>query len=193
MSSWSSMLRWIWPNLECNLKTRGKLYNSFVPKTTREWNNLPNHIQNAVSNSSFKSCYKKHFFQQANSFYSYEKEKANIHHTRLRLGLSHLRSHLSTYNLINDPLCQQCNLESETIEHYLIRCPSYTIPRIRYLQSLIESYDYNYVSSLSDFDLVDKFLHGDSTLSNTDNLNLFSMAQTYIIDTDRFSFGGQQR
>ena len=27
--------------------------------------------------------------------------------------------------------------------------------------------------------------NGDSTLSNTDNLNLFSMAQTYIIDTDR--------
>ena len=93
----------------------------------------------------------------------------------------------------NDPLCQQCNLESETIEHYLIRCPSHTIPRIRYLQSLIDSYDYNYVSSLSDFDLVDKFLHGDPTLSNTDNLNLFSMALTYIIDTDRFSFGGQQR
>ncbi len=75
----------------------------------------------------------------------------------------------------------------------MLFCSVYTVPRIRYLQELINSYDYDYVSSLSDFDIVDKFLHGDSTLSNTDNLTLFSMALTYIIDTDRFSFGGQQR
>ncbi len=111
------------------------------------------------------------YFRQANPLYSYEKENANIHHTRLRLGLSHLRSHLFTYNLSNDSLCQQCNLENETIEHYLIRCPAYTIPRIRYLQALIDSYDYNYVAGLSDLDMVDKFLHGDPTLSNSDNLN----------------------
>ncbi len=71
-----------------------KLYNSFVPKTTREWNSLPVDILNAVSYSSFKTNYKKHYFRQANPFYSYEKENANVHHTRLRLGLSHLRSHL---------------------------------------------------------------------------------------------------
>ncbi len=169
-----------------------KLYNSFVPKTTREWNNLPIEILNAVSYSSFKNTYKKHYYRQVNPFYAYEKENANVHHTRLRLGLSHLRSHLFTYNLSNDPLCQQCKLENETIEHYLLRCPSFTVPKIRYLQELIDFYDYNYVASLSDFDIVEKFLYGDSTLSNTDNLNLFSMAQTYKIDTDRFSFGGQQ-
>ncbi len=31
----------------------------------------------------------------------YELGDANIHHTRLRLGLSHLKSHLFTYNLID--------------------------------------------------------------------------------------------
>ena len=100
-------------DLRTVLSKKVKLYNSFVPKTTREWNSLPENIQNAVSNTCFKSNYKKHYFRQANPFYSYEKENANIHHTRLRLGLSHLRSHLFTYNLTNDPLCQQCNLESE--------------------------------------------------------------------------------
>ncbi len=36
-------------------------------------------------------------------------------------------------------------------------------------------------------------ISGMVSIPNTDNLNLFSMALTYIIDTDRFSFGGQQR
>ncbi len=85
-------------DLRTVLSKKVKLYNSFVPKTTREWNSLPNDIQNAVSNTCFKSNYKKHYFRQANPFYLYEKENANIHHTRLRLGLSHLRSHLFTYN-----------------------------------------------------------------------------------------------
>ena len=45
---------------------KAKLYNSFVPKSVREWNVLPSKIQNAVSNNSFKFMYKKHFFRQAN-------------------------------------------------------------------------------------------------------------------------------
>ncbi len=43
-------------------------------------------------------------------------------------------------------------------------CSLYTVPRIRYLQELINTYDYNYVASLSDLDIVNKFLYGDSTL-----------------------------
>ncbi len=165
---------------------KAKLYNSFVPKCIREWNLLPTKIHNAVSNNSFKFLYKKQFFRQVNPFYAYEKENANIHHTRLRLGLSHLRSHLFTYNLIDDPMCQHCLIENETTEHFLLRCPSFTVPRMLYLQGLNNILDHNYIANLSDNDIVHLFLHGDLALSNTTNFDLFSMAQSYIIDTSRF-------
>ncbi len=166
--------------------TKAKLYSSFVPKSTRDWNSLLPRLQNAVSSNSFKFQYKKQFFRQVNPFYAYEKENANIHHTRLRLGLSHLRSHLFTYNLIDDPMCQHCFLEDETTEHYVLHCPAFTVPRMLYLQELINILDHDYIANLSDSDIVHLFLHGDLALSNTANFDLFSMAQTYIIDTHRF-------
>ena len=44
--------------------------------------------------SSFKICYKKQYFHQANPFHSYKLEKAkNIYEARLRLGLSQLKAH----------------------------------------------------------------------------------------------------
>ena len=165
---------------------KAKFYNSFIPKCVREWNSLPVIIQNAVSNNSFKFIYKKHHFRQVNPFYSYEKGNANIHHTRLRVGLSHLRSHLFTYNLIDDPMCQHCYLENETTEHYVLRCPTFTVQRMLYLQGLTNILDHEYIANLSDNDIVHLFLHGDLALSNTINFDLFSMAQTYIIDTSRF-------
>ncbi len=41
-------------DLRTVLSKKAKLHNSFVPKTTREWNSLPVNIQNAVSNNCFK-------------------------------------------------------------------------------------------------------------------------------------------
>ena len=42
-------------DLRTVLSKKVKLYNSFVPKTSREWNNLPIEILNVVSYSSFAS------------------------------------------------------------------------------------------------------------------------------------------
>ena len=83
-------------------------------------------------------------------------------------------------------MCQNCFLESETTEHFILRCPTFTVQRMLYLQGLTNVLDLDYIANLSDDDIVQLFLHGDSALSNTTNFDLFSMAQTYIIDTSRF-------
>ncbi len=74
-------------------------YNSFIPKTTREWNTLMStdnvcnsNIQKALTTESFKACYKREFFRTPNPLYKIENEHGNMHQTRLRLGLSHLSS-----------------------------------------------------------------------------------------------------
>ncbi len=66
-----------------------KVYNSFVPKTVRDWNNLDAY-KYTPSLSSFKASYKKGMLRSPNQLHYFELGDANIHHTRLRLGLSRL-------------------------------------------------------------------------------------------------------
>ncbi len=49
---------------------------------------------------SFKACYKREFLRAPNPLHNVD-NGGNMHQTRLRLGLSHLRAHLFQYNLID--------------------------------------------------------------------------------------------
>ena len=96
-----------------------KTYNSFVPmaKTVRDWNAL-GPIKNSISVEGFKTRYKNKFLRKPNKMFNIDHNGANMHWTRLRLGLSHLSEHLFTHNIIDDPICRNCNLESESTAHY---------------------------------------------------------------------------
>ncbi len=171
-------------------------YNSFLPKTIREWNALMSQgnvgspgqrLSTATSIDSFKAIYKREFFRTCNPFFKIDHEGGNVHHTRLRLGLSHLRAHLFKNNLISDPVCQFCNLEVETIEHYLLRCPTYTVHRVRYLMDLSTILEPPYVAGLNDEKIVNVLLYGDIDLEQVINEQLFIMAQTFIVNSKRFA------
>ncbi len=163
-----------------------KVYNSFIPKTVRDWNNLDQY-RYAPSLSSFKASYKNGMLRSPNPLHMYELGDANIHHTRLRLGLSHLKSHLFTYNLVNNPTCG-CGLEPETVDHYILRCPTFGIARIEMYHTMIDILDNHLLTTLTrDSDIVNLFLFGHTELSFDKNILVFKMAQTYINNTDRFS------
>ncbi len=90
---------------------------------------------------------------------------ANIYHTRLRLGLSHLKSHLFTYNLIASPLCW-CGLEDESIDHYILRCPAFGMARIEMCRTMMDILDDHLLTTLKrDSDIVSLFFNGHSKLS----------------------------
>ncbi len=171
-------------------------YNSFLPKTIREWNALMSQgklgspgqkLSNATSIDAFKAIYKREFYRSSNPYFKIDHEGGNVHHTRLRLGLSHLRAHLFKNNLIPDPVCQFCNLEVETISHYLLRCPTFTVHRVRYLMDLNNILEPPYVADLNDEKIVKLFLYGDINLNQDLNVQLFIMAQTFIVNSKRFS------
>ena len=107
-----------------------------LPKTIRDWNSL-GAIKNCKSVDGFKTMYKREFFRKPNSIHNIDHSGGNIHITRLRLGLSHLKAHLYTHNLIDDPICDSCKLESETTAHYLLRCPLYAVQRAKFLSDLL--------------------------------------------------------
>ncbi len=167
-------------------------YNSFLPKTTRDWNSLlvDNvnllRLQQSDTIESFKACYKREFLRSPNPLHNVD-NGGNMHQTRLRLGLSHLRSHLFHHNLIDNPICQFCNLEAETTSHYILRCPTYNAVRVRFLMGLTNLLDRNYIAGLNDDKIVDLFLHGDLTLNHQTNISIISLAQTFIVDSKRFN------
>ncbi len=166
-----------------------KVYNSFIPKTIRDWNSLDT-LKNSPSLSAFKAKYKRDLLKTPNPHYLYEHGDANIHHTRLRLGLSNLKSHLFTYNLVQSPICG-CGLESETTEHYILRCPTFGVARIQMYHTLLDIVDHSVLVNLKkDSDIVNLFLFGHSDLSHDKNELVFKMAQTYINQSERFSSSG---
>ena len=119
--------------------------------------------------------------------HSFEMGDANIHHTRLNLGLSHLKAHLFTYNLIPSPICG-CGIEAETTEHYIIRCPTFGVARIEMYHTMIGILGNNLLATLrKDSDIVNLFLYGHNDLSYDKNRLIFKMAQTYINASERFS------
>ena len=146
-----------------------KVYNSFVPKTVREWNNLDSNYRYAPSLSSFKASYKNGMLRSPNPCHLIELGDANIQHTRMRLGLSHLKLHLFTHNLIADPTCG-CGLEAESTDHYILRCPVFGMARIEMYHTMLDSLDHSLLTGLKrDSDIVDLFLHGHKDLSHDKN------------------------
>ncbi len=162
-----------------------KTYNSIVPKTIRDWNSL-GPLRNSISVDGFKTRYKRENFRKVNSFNNYDHKGGNMHITRLRLGLSHLAEHLYTHNLIDSPICKECNLENESISHYLLRCPVYTTQRIVFLSGLLNIFNADYIAHLRDNDMVNLFLHGNDEIPFESNKLLVELAQTFIVDSNRF-------
>ncbi len=112
-----------------------------------------------------------------------------MHQTRLRLGLSHLRAHLFQHNLIVNPTCQFCGLEPETTSHYILKCPTYTVHRVRFLMGITNLLDAPYIAGLNDDKIVQLFLHGDPPSSHETNENIISLAQSFIVKVQELNSG----
>ena len=162
-----------------------KTYNSFIPKTTRDWNSL-GAGKNCQSVEGFKTMYKREFFRRPNPVRNIDINGGNIHLTRLRLGLSHLSEHLYTHNIIDSPLCKNCELESESTAHYLLKCPLYGAQRAAFLSGLLDVLDGDYIAGLRENDIVDLFLNGNPEFPYQSNIDMNRLAQTYITSTKRF-------
>ena len=86
---------------------------------------------------------------------------------RLRLGLSHLREHNFRHNFADtvNPLCS-CALETESINHFFLRCQNYVSFRTALLNEL--SGINSGIISLRPSALLEVILYGDKMLN--DNL-----------------------
>jgi hypothetical protein len=153
--------------------TRTKLfYDSFIPATTRDWNELPKETINCSTVEAFAEGLTKR--ERKPIYYYAGSRRGQIKHARLRLKCSKLNTHLFAKNLTETELCS-CGTSRETESHYLMECENYTEARD-------ELYD--------DLDMIpvitsDLLIYGAENLTQKENEKTFEAVQRYILKTER--------
>ena len=105
--------------------------NSYLPSTTRLWNNLPVVITDSASKQTFRHLIYNHFnIKRPPSFHSSGTRLGNIIHTQLRLNMSPLNAHLFSISHPSapSPACA-CGYQSENTKHLILHCPLYARQR----------------------------------------------------------------
>ena len=167
--------------------------NSFIPSTIQLWNNLPDDIRQSATLSKFKSSLKDTLLSvdPVPVYYSHGRRYSNIIHTRLRLGLSGLNSHLNRLNIIPSSECK-CLNPDETTFHFFFECPLYSDARKSLLKTVCHILAPGVNPSLivhEASDILIRYLtHGNNDLSVNLNIKVFDAVQKFISDSRRFTF-----
>ena len=104
------------------VNAKSQLYfNSFLPSTIQELNELPPAIQNSPTLSIFKNHLNSNL-RAPPAYYFSGNRLDQINHTRVRTHCSglHVNQHLFAKNIVPGPLCA-CG-EIENTQHFLLDC-----------------------------------------------------------------------
>ena len=168
---------------------RTQLYrNSFIPSTITLWNNTDPYIKCSNSLVAFKCHLKKHLFiKKENNVCSLGVGIGYIHFARLRMGMSGLHSHLYKCHIKDSPTCPSCDNAAETIQHYLLECPTYRALRPPLLETLLPLISKPNSPTPSNHMLTSFMLSGITELSRPESKQLLDTVSNYIIHTKSFN------
>ena len=102
---------------------------SFFPYCASEWNELSESLKSSSSLSIFKKDLIKDIRPSPNKIFSIKDKHGISLVTRLRVEFSDLRDHRFRHSFNCASATCVCDLESETTEHFLLRCPRFTQSR----------------------------------------------------------------
>ena len=149
---------------------------SFFPSTINMWNSLPQSLREITNLNSFKRSITERTISVPRFYFNGERKYA-ILHARLRNKCSNLNHDLFTNHISLTEKCA-CNANHETTFHYFFECVNYTNERMTMLRSL---HQFSFQTDLN------TILFGDSMLTDEQNDIIFSIIQTFIKQTKRFS------
>ena len=154
-------------------RSRTTLYNnSFLLKTSREWNSLPSTVKNCPSLNAFKYNLSRDISVVPKYFY-FGSRKAQILHTRLRLGCSSLK-----FDLFNNHVSESFNCicgSPETAQHFLLECINFNGIRNETIHLLDVAIN------------IDILLRGCPLYSGEVNEQIFRQVHSFIIQSNRFN------
>jgi hypothetical protein len=159
---------------------------SFLPSAIRLWNLLPVEVRNCQNLAVFKKrLIKWNKYPVRNRLYYFGNRYLAVLHTRLRLGNSALNYNLYRMNCVLSPMCG-CGISDETVEHFFLHCHRYAAPRNILLTSAAWLIG-NTLLNASNRTKLNWMLNGIPSNSFRINSHLFTIVQTYIAETNRFS------
>jgi hypothetical protein len=163
-------------------KARTSMYkNSYIPSSTKSWNELPVTTRNTVSLDSFKKKLKLNINHINLDYYKQYKKKPGIWLARLRMGLSALNAHRFTYNFIETPSCDHCHSGNETTKHFFFQCPAYAAHRLELLNSLDIQIGLDIFNTT---EMLNSILFGQVPKNKTETL--IQIITEYLTNTKRF-------
>ena len=109
---------------------------SFIPKTTKIWNDLPNALSEEYSSKAFKKGLEGYYDNQSELIYlTLGSKLGNRLHTRIRLNSSDLNEHLVRLGKADSSRCV-CGATKENTEHLILSCPLFHLDRVLLFQSI---------------------------------------------------------
>ena len=148
-------------------------HDSFIPKTTRQFNKLNSETRN-LDSKSFKKCLNTTI--STPKWFSFGDRKLSMIQSRFRMNCSSLKADLFNLNIIESSNCV-CSSAEETAEHYFMDCPLYNDLRVNLQEQLANlNIEWN----------INNLLCGDPSKSILTNKLATSFIQSYISSTDRF-------
>ena len=107
--------------------------------------------------------------------------------TQIRLGLSPLGEHLYTYNLSDNPFCQNCLTIVESTAHFLFHCNKYEQERVILLNNPDVVRLDLYPNNSTDIDeLVNTYIRGRGEFDSFTNSSILYSVARFISHSKRF-------
>ena len=157
---------------------------SFIPRTTRKWNKLPESTRSHESSHTFKKDIISLLgVKHPPHYYTIGSKRDNVIHTQLRVGNSDLNAHLFQTQKHPHPHCQ-CGHRTETTAHFMLHCPLYTELRQTLFQSISAELNTNFTHFTSTKQY-ETLLHG-TNINTASSQRVAHFVQKFIHETKRF-------
>ena len=172
------MILYLYWNLLNSIPEQNASITFSFPSVLKKGNKLP-------SVSRIKKMLLIYYKTDDNSIFDVHNPKVIKLLNRLRLNLSHLTEHKFRHNIrvTVNPFCL-CNAETEITSHYLLRCPLFSVQRMKLLES--HSNLDNTLLNHCDDDIVNILLYGSSRYSFSTNNKILSLTAEFSESTKRF-------
>ena len=163
-----------------------RFMSSFFPDATRFWNAMITHFSEMPTINALKSHLNTLFRPCGQSIFDIDDPLGTKYIFQLRLGLSPLRYHKNNHNFedTSSNICL-CETEIEENQHFLLRCPHYTILRATLVAKVIGILTRNNLDQFRNSERV--YLYGHHSLSVNDNRNIMLATIEFVKNSNRFS------
>ena len=157
---------------------------SFIPSTTKQWNELPTELSQLVNAKMFsKKLLEIKTPSKPSQYLMYGTKIGNVLHTRLRLGSSQLNVHKRAMGNDVSAACS-CGNAREDTQHYLLTCPLYEAARLELHQSLTDILNFDF-KRLTRHEQTNLLIHGSQLSQQTEKTVAFAL-QNFLLRTQRF-------